>query len=189
MDIQRDVQVIARALKKRGETQTALANAMGIRVPAITEMFKGTRRLSLEERQRAYEFLQLDSVPVIGFASAGDSVAFFPIPEDEASRVSAPDNVTETTVAVEVRGESLGPAIDGWVAYYDNVHRSVSRALDNQLCVLGLSDESVVIKRLVPSKRDKRFYHLVSNTGADTLDVPASAIQWAAKVTGMRPRR
>jgi transcriptional regulator with XRE-family HTH domain len=190
MDIQRDVQVIERTLKKKELKQNALAEAMGIRVPAITELFQGTRRLKLEEREKAFAFLGLDSVPLVGYASAGDAIEFNHLPPDENNRVVAPEEVSENTVAVEIRGSSLGEAIDGWVAYYDRIeHRRVTRALDNCLCVIGLSDGTVFIKRLVPSKSDKRFYHLMSNTGADRLDVPASLIEWASPVTSLRPKR
>lgn len=185
MGIQPEVQVIERALKKRGVTQTKLAEELGIRVPAITEMFKGDRRLQLVEKVKAYRLLQLDSVPVVGFVGASQTAGFFDKEPEELDRVPAPENVTENTVAVEIRGDSMGAPLNGWLVYYDDVHRGVTRELLNQLCVVGLSDGRVLIKKVQPSKV-KGLFHLIPVVGEAIMDVP---IEWAAKVLRMQPRR
>ena len=100
-------------------------------------------------------------------------------------RAQAPDDSTDKTVAVEIRGESMGVGLSGWLAYYDNVQRPIRRDLFRKLCVVGLADGRVLIKYVIPSKV-KGLFHLQSNAGGDTImDVP---IEWAAKVIRMQPR-
>ncbi len=185
MAIQPEVQIIERTLKKRGVRQTALAQHLGLRIPAITELFGGKRRLQLDEKQKAYEFLHLDSVPLVGFVGASQTAEFFPLPEDELERVPAPENVTENTVAVEIRGDSMGAPLNGWLVYYDRVERGPTRALHNKLCVIGLADGRTLIKELRPSKT-KGLFHLIPVVGDPIMEVP---IAWAARVTRMQPRQ
>lgn len=182
-----DRQTIARVIKKRGLKKIDLARVLGIEPSGVTALLKGGRLLKVDEVPKVRHFLRLDSVPLKGFASAGDRIEYYPLAEDELDRVDAPDNATENTVAIAIRGDSLGAAFNGWIAYYDHVERPITDALINQLCVLGLSDGSVQIKRVMPS-RNKRFVHLVSNTGAQVSDVPKSLIEWAAKVIRMTQR-
>jgi transcriptional regulator with XRE-family HTH domain len=183
-----DGQTIARIVEKRGLKKSDLASALGIPNSAVTQLLKGERRIKADEVAPIRQFLRLDTVPLKGFASAGGAVEYHSLPEDELDRVQAPEDSTENTVAVEIRGDSLGPALNGWLAYYDDVHRPVTGALANKLCVLGLSDGAVVIKRLVPSKGSKRMFHLVSNAGEHSMDVPASGIAWGAKIIRMQPK-
>lgn len=161
---------------------------MGIPNSAVTAILNGGRQIKANEVPKIRKYFKLDSVPIRGLASAGDRIAFFSLEESEPEYVPALENSTLDTVAVEIRGDSLGAALNGWVAYYDNVQRPVTDDLLNELCVLGLSDGSVQIKK-VQRSRNKRFVHLVSNTGSQETDVPRSAIEWAAKVTGLRPKR
>jgi hypothetical protein len=88
------------------------------------------------------------------------------------------------TVAVEIRGESLGALFDRWLVYYDQVERPVTPELIGKLCVVGLADGRVLIKKIQRSKA-KGLFHLISNTEAPLTDV---AIEWAARVTSMQPR-
>lgn len=177
-------QLIARTLEKRGLSKTGLAEALGIPNSGVTALLNGGRMLKADEVPKARKYLRLDSVPLKGFVGASQTASFFPLPEDDLDRVPAPEDVTENTVAVEVRGDSLGAPFDRWLVYYDDVQRPITRALHNQLCVVGLSDGRVLIKKVVPSKQ-KGFYHLVPSVGETIMDVP---IEWAAKVIRMQPR-
>jgi hypothetical protein len=98
--------------------------------------------------------------------------------------VSAPDNATDTTVAVEVRGESLGALFDRWLVFYDDVQRPVTPDQINQLCVVGLADGRIMIKK-IQRARGKGLFHLLSNTEGPILDVE---IEWAARVRSMVPK-
>lgn len=127
-----------------------------------------------------------ETVDLIGYVGAGAEAHFAesqgpfdPVP------APAPEFATERTVAVEVRGTSLGPAFDRWLVYYDDVRSPVTDDLIGQLCVVGLTDGRVLVKILQRS-RTPGLFHLVSNASdAPILDAD---VEWAAKVTSMAPR-
>ena len=120
-------------------------------------------------------------INVVGYVSAGQAHFFDSGKLDE---VDAPSFATDTTVAVEIRGTSLGEAFDGWLVFYDDVQRPVSTDHYGRLCVVGLFDGRILVK-LVKKARGKNTVHLFSNTEPPILD---TEVEWAAKVLGMRPR-
>ncbi|MCP1832788.1 helix-turn-helix transcriptional regulator [Bradyrhizobium sp. USDA 4545] len=122
-------------------------------------------------------------VPLVGYVGAGAATHFFPhdAPIDE---VSAPTGSTASTVAVEIRGESLGTFFDRWLVFYDDVRRPVTPDLINKLCVVGLDDGRILIKKIQKSKA-RGLFHLLSQTEPPILDV---AIEWAARVKNLVPR-
>lgn len=124
------------------------------------------------------------TVPLVGYVGAGAEAYFFG-DGSKLDDLAAPDGATEETVGVEIRGESLGPLFDRWVVFYDNVQRPVTSDQINKLCVVGLSDGRILIKKLQKSKGRNGFFHLLSNTEAPILDVE---VEWAARVINMVPR-
>ena len=98
--------------------------------------------------------------------------------------VPAPDGSTESTVAVEIRGDSLGPFFNEWLVYYDDVRAPVTPDLIGRLCVVGLADGRVLIKK-IKSSQTPGLYHLLSQTEEPILDVE---VLWAARVRSMTPR-
>lgn len=103
-------------------------------------------------------------VPVIGYVAAGDRLT----PTGaELGFVEPPSWATGKTVAVEIRGDSLGPFLDGWLAFYDEVRRPLTDDLAGQLCVIGLADDRVVIKR---PKRTRKAWLLLSQNGDPITD-------------------
>lgn len=123
------------------------------------------------------------TVPLVGYVGAGAEAYFFS-DQGEIDRVPAPDGSSPDTVAVEIRGESLGSFFDRWLVFYDDVRRPVSSDLIGRLCVVGLEDGRILIKKLQRS-RTRGLFHLLSQTDQPILDV---AVEWAAKVKSMVPR-
>jgi DNA-binding XRE family transcriptional regulator len=124
------------------------------------------------------------TVPLVGYVAAGSEMHYIN-DSGEMDRLPAPDGSTEETVAVEIRGESLGPLFDRCLAFYDNVQRPVSNDHINKLCVVGLSDGRIMIKK-VQRSRGKGTFHLISNGfEPPILDVE---IDWAARVKNIVPR-
>jgi len=120
-------------------------------------------------------------VPMVGYVAAGAEAHF--TPAGELGEVVAPDVATESTVAVEIRGDSLGPLFDRWIVYYDEVRRPVTSDLVGRLCVVGLADGRILIKKIKRSKT-KGLYHLLSQGEDPLLD---EQIEWAAQVKSMVP--
>jgi hypothetical protein len=80
-----------------------------------------------------------------------------------------PPLVTEATVGLAIRGNSLGHAFANWVLIYDDLREPVAPEVIGELCVIGLADGRVVIKRLVEG------------------GVAGIAVVWAARVKALVP--
>jgi hypothetical protein len=123
-------------------------------------------------------------VPVIGYVGPGAEAMFYTADDAAIDEAPPPEGSGKNTVALEVRGEGLGPFFSGWLIFYDNVHMPVTPDLHGQLCVVGLPDRRVMVK-LIKASRDEGRYHLMSQTDGHLLD---QTIDWAARVMAMIPR-
>lgn len=122
-------------------------------------------------------------VPLVGYVAAG-AVAHFFDDQGTLDEVEAPDGSTEDTVAVEIRGDSLGSIFDRWLVFYDEIRSPLTSDLIGKLCVVGLEDGRIMVKKVQRSK-SQGYYHLLSNTEEPILD---AAVVWAARVKNMVPQ-
>jgi hypothetical protein len=120
-------------------------------------------------------------VSVVGYVGAGSAAHFYNVGQGELDEVLRPEGSTEATVAVEIRGNSLGSFFNRWLVFYDDVHRPVTPDLIGELCVVGLEDGRILIKQ-IQRGRTERLFNLISSTEKPIVDV---AIEWAAKVNSM----
>jgi DNA-binding XRE family transcriptional regulator len=184
------------------EEATDAARALGLREPTYLAHENGSRgfRARAPEYAKRYgvslewlltgrgqkeqrQILPADrTVPLVGYVGAGAEAHFSA--SGELDRVAAPEGSTEDTVAVEIRGESLGSFFDRWLIFYDQVRRPVTADLVGKLCVVGLEDGRILVKKIQRS-RSRGLFHLISQTEGPILDV---AIEWAARVKNMVPR-
>jgi phage repressor protein C with HTH and peptisase S24 domain len=130
------------------------------------------------------DYNQQPTVRVVGYVGAGATAHFYAVAQGDLDEVPAPANASESTVAVEIRGESLGPLFDKWIVFYDQVRSPVTPDLIGRLCVVGLADDRVLVKKIRRARNG--HYDLVSNTDEDTM--LGVEIQWAARVKNMVPR-
>lgn len=100
--------------------------------------------------------------------------------------MKAPKDTTKETVALEVRGESLGPAFNRWIVYYDDAGEGVSPQHIGRLCVVGLPDDRILVK-IIKRSRQRGLYDLESNNPMEK-DIEGVEIAWAALVTDMKRR-
>lgn len=120
-------------------------------------------------------------VPIVGYVAAGEAYFF---PPGELDRVKAPETATPETVAVEIRGNSLGETLDRWLVFYDDVRRPVTNDLIGHLCVVGLEEGPIVVKKVRRAMR-MGLFDLYGEHGEPMRGVK---IEWAAKVKSMAPR-
>lgn len=151
-----------------GRTLEALANALGVTVSDL---------IGRADAAGA-------TVPVVGYVQAGAEAILFAEGQGPFDEVPAPHNATARTVALQSRGESLGPLLAEWLVYYDDVRSPITPDMYGQLCVLGLPDGRVVVKQLKPAGASGRF-HLISQNEGPMLD---QEVVWGAVVTAMTPR-
>lgn len=179
-------------LAKPGKTQTGLAAALGRKPSAVTALLQGERDLKVREVPIVAKYLEVEppggtaraEVPIVGYVGAGAEAHFYAEAQGPIDYVESPDGATESTVAVIVRGTSLGELFDSWLVFYDDVRSPVTNDLIGKLCVVGLTDGRVLVKKLQRSK-SPGLYHLISNTEGAITDV---GLDWAAMVTNMVPR-
>lgn len=143
---------------------------------------RGPRDRAARKPQAANQAASKNEIPLVGYVAAGAEAHF--TAAGELGTVAAPAGATESTVAVEIRGESLGAFFDRWICFYDDVRRPVTADLVGRLCVVGLEDGRVLIKKIQRSK-SRGLFHLLSQTEPPIFD---AAIEWAARVKNLVPR-
>jgi repressor LexA len=106
-----DVRLIERALEKPGKTKGGLANAMGVRAGAVSEILSGIRLIKASEIAPITEYLGLNSVPIMGRVGAGASIEpeHEQVPPEGLGEIELPFPMAEETIAFEVAGDSMLP--------------------------------------------------------------------------------
>jgi phage repressor protein C with HTH and peptisase S24 domain len=123
-------------------------------------------------------------VRVVGYVGAGSAAHFYEVNQGDLDEVIWPQLPADTTVAVEIRGDSLGSFFNRWLVYYDDVRRAVTSDLIGELCVVGLADGRVLVKQ-IQRGRAEGLFNLMSVNEKPITDV---AIEWSAKVIHMSRR-
>lgn len=177
--------------KKVGWTQQEAADAIGVSKSQWIKLEREERELTISYIQKIANAAGVSQaeviegprmVPLVGFVAAGAEAQLFGDGQGPFDYIEGPDDSNEATVAVEIRGQSLGPAFDRWLIFYDDRHSPVIPDLVGKLCVCGLADGRVMVKTLEKGGRPGRWT-LVSNFEPPIYDV---LIEWAAKVKLMR---
>lgn len=167
-----------------GKTQSGLATALGIAHPQITSLLKGTRQIKVSEIPKISAYLETPpparKFPLVGHVGAGGAVSS-QIVTDDTELVDGPDDAPLGTVAVEIRGDSLGPGFEGWRAFYADRREPFEETWLGRLCVVGTADDRVLIKWV---RAGQTGYNLISGTGAIEENV---TLMWAAPVEDLRP--
>ena len=191
---------IRRGLRKPGKTQAGLARALGRAPSAINNLLAGKRRLRADEIARIARYLEeppphiygddglahaadeTTRVPVLGYVGTGAEAYQYAVSQEHLEIVKA-HRANAETVAVEMRGDSLGLSFDRWLVLFDNVASPVTDDLIGKLCVVGLPDDRVLVKTIRLGTREGLFT-LDSNTEPPIKDTP---LEWAARVKSMMP--
>jgi phage repressor protein C with HTH and peptisase S24 domain len=122
-------------------------------------------------------------VRVVGFVGAGAETHLYGDGQGPFDWAPSPPDARPNTVAVRVRGTSMAGLIDdGSLLYYDMRSDPPTDDMNGTLCVIGLPDGRVVVKKLYKGGRRGRW-NLISTNDAPMLD---QVVEWAAKVTSVR---
>jgi transcriptional regulator with XRE-family HTH domain len=184
---------IKKLQKARGWTIDQAAAAAGMSRGNYIKVERGEVRLnstSLEKLARGFGVSKAEilaspeKAQVVGYALAGGDTITFGEGQGPFDEVDAPLWANEKTVAVRIRGTSLGRLLDGWLAFYDDRRDPPDETTIGSLCICGLADGRVVIKLLRRGSRAGLF-HLESETEPTMFDVQ---VAWAAQVLEMRPK-
>jgi phage repressor protein C with HTH and peptisase S24 domain len=193
---------ILKAISHSGISQAALArgltDALGRTIDraAVNKMTKGTRAIAADEllviaRITGVQQPEADNeaprprqIEIVGYVAAGSQEVTFSDGQGPFGTVDAPAYATESTVAVEVRGTSLGPFMDRWLIFYDRIEQQPGHDFEGRLCVVGLADGRVMVKALKRAKTPG-FWHLISNNPLEA-QINDQVVEWAALVRGMQ---
>jgi transcriptional regulator with XRE-family HTH domain len=178
---------------RAGWTHQEAADHIGVSRGQFIKLERGERQL--KERYillaaKAFNVPEQDVISdtppvlIVGNVGAGSEAHFYEEgqgPFDEAPTI---EGASESTVAVEIQGNSLGPLFDRWIAYYDDLRSPPTPDLVGHLCIVGLTDGRVLIKKIARARGNNHF-DLWSNAEGPMFDV---IIKWGARVKAIRPR-
>lgn len=181
-----------------GDNQKQLAERLRVSQPTISRWLKGAppelhHSDIIESTARQLGLLNSKSkpshrgtVPIVGYVGAGGTIAFSdgqgPFGEAEMPPMA---NGAHDLVAVTVKGDSMsGMLEDGWVVFYDNQREQPDETFWKRLCIVGLADGRILVKKLYPGRKPGH-YDLHSTNAPPLLDQP---VEWAAKITWISVR-
>jgi hypothetical protein len=126
-------------------------------------------------------------IRIVGYVGAGSEAHFYDggqfAPEFAPMPRYGNFKPGDDVVAVVVRGDSLGSLFNGWTLFYSDVKDPADPSLLKKLCVVGLADERVLVKKLLKGSVPGR-YNLESQTEGLIED---AEVVWAAEVRAMSP--
>lgn len=184
---------LTKLMKQAGLTQARLATLVGTTQPQIFRLLKGKRELTRDWAIKLAPHLHLSAnelmfgditVPLVGYVGAGTKAHFYAEADTNLGFARFPPGGTERTVAVEVRGDSLGGAFSGWLIYYDERRDPPTDDLLDTLCVVGLASGQVLVKTLMRGRVPGHWDLFAGVSGSPMTD---QTVQWAARVTAMLP--
>jgi len=122
-----DVRLIERGLDRTGKTKGGLAAAMGVRPGAVSEILSGIRLIKASEIPLIIDYLELNSVPIMGRVGAGAVIEpeHEQVPPEGLGEIDLPFPISEETIAFEVSGDSMLPKYENGdiiVVFKDQQH-------------------------------------------------------------------
>ena len=190
----RSVIPILQELLASDRNQAELARELGVTQPTVSRWLDGSEPkinhrneiLKLAKRRGVVDSDEFDrqlTVPIVGYAGAGGAVVYSE-GQGPFGEARMPPGGSKATVAVIVRGDSMTPQLDdGWIVYYDDRRDPPTEELFNKLCVCGLADGRVLVRKLYPGRKPGHF-DLQPANGAMMLDQP---VEWAARISFIAP--
>jgi SOS-response transcriptional repressor LexA len=194
---------LKRRLAEIGKTQAALADTLGLPPPRISEIIRGSRRVSTRELPRMATFLNMPlpelmrrlgaavpesawggDIAIAGYVGAGAEVR----PVDDHAKgagldmVDRPPGARGDLVAVKVRGDSMVPAYsDADEILYGPPRKGDFDSLIGRECIVRLPDGRMYVKRLKKGRGGK--WTLASWNAPD---IEVRKISWAAPVVWVK---
>lgn len=155
----------------RGQTLSLLADLAGVSSASFLK-----ERLPTDGMRK---------VRVIGFVGAGAAVyAYEQLGlNSEQPTIELPSSI-KGNAALSVKGDSLEPdAYEGWSVVYIGGKTQDPREVLGQLCVVGVEDGRMLVKRVEEGSKPG-LYDLVSRNAPTLND---ECLSWAARVTAIVP--
>lgn len=202
MEIPDLLKAIAAAAKVK---QTGLGDLIGVSQPQISRYMSGA-----EPKKPAYDKIlaaareyrvpvddddvrsedvsagmdraERPKIKVKGYVGAGGAMHYYAVSQGDLGEIDPSDRDPPTAAAVQIMGTSLGRFFDRWYAVYTDVRAPITDDLVGKLCVVGLEDDRILIKKVI---RNGNRFDLISNSEEEE-PIRAVKIKWAALVSDIR---
>lgn len=185
-------------LKRAGMSQSELARRIGVTPQTIQSIVSGNTKksrniveianiLKVRPEQLTDDNLPLIlSVPIVGVVYAGTSNIVSSMADEAFDEIDAPENATKDTVAVLVKGDSMGGRLEpGDHVFYDDRRSPPTADMIGELCVVEKENGEVLVKRLSKGAEPDLF-HLISYNAEPEFN---QRLRWAARITWIKPGR
>jgi repressor LexA len=182
-----DLKMIERGLSKPGKTKGGLAAAMGVRPGAVSEILAEARLIKASEIQPIIDYLELNSVPIMGRVGAGASIGpeHEQVPPEGLGEVELPFPIAEETMAFEVVGDSMLPKYENGdiiVVYRDQRH-PLSSFYGEEAAVRLKSGE-----RYLKTIERGKTAHVVNLTSFNAKPISGVRLEWIGEICVTLPR-
>ena len=181
-------------------TAKRLAEALNLQPTDISKIVSGRRKVQGHEVMPIRDFFrQLEgaypspsqskssrgNVPVIGYVGAGDRQYVYDVDAEFIEEIEAPGQMADSTVALAIRGNSLGPAFNGGYVFYSKQPQADIDNLIGELCVVRTASGATYVKTIEAGEMPQT-YSLIAINGEPLESV---ALEWAVPVLAVTPRR
>jgi repressor LexA len=182
-----DIRMIERGLEKPGKTKGGLATAMGVRPGAVSEILSGVRLIKASEIAAIIDYLELNSVPIMGRIGAGAAIEpeYEQVPPEGLGEVQLPFPISEETIGFEVAGDSMLPKYENGdvvVVYREQRHPLAS--FYGEEAAVRLKTGERYLKTIERGK----YPSLVNLTSFNAKPINGVKLEWIGEICVTLPR-
>ena len=177
--------MIERGLRKPGRTKGGLAAAMGVRPGAVSEILADIRQIKATEIQPIIDYLELNSVPIMGRVGAGATIEPEQVPPEGLGEVELPFPIAEETIAFEVAGDSMLPKYESGdiIVVYREQRHPVSSFYGEEAAVRLKTGE-----RYLKTVERGKSATLVNLTSFNAKPINGVKLEWIGEICVTLPR-
>ena len=182
-----DVRMIEWGLHKPGKTKGGLAAAMGVRPGAVSEILAEIRQIKATEIQPIIEYLELNSVPIMGQIGAGAVIEpeHEQVPPEGLGEVELPFPISGETIAFEVAGDSMLPKYEnGDVIVVYREQRHLISSFYGEEAAVRLKTGERYLKTIERGKSAS----LVNLTSFNAKPISGVKLEWIGEICVTLPR-